>query len=90
MDMINDERKIEEILEEGLNCEAEILVCEAVDTIASMAEYVKKSRMYQKLIEELGPECEKPITDFVISFVVSEIATLTAAYKIREPSKIKA
>lgn len=90
MKMINDKRNIDEILEEGLNCQAEALVCEVVDVIATMAEHVKKSGTYQKLIEELGPECEQAVVDFVISFVCSEIATLTAQFKGREGPVIKA
>ena len=90
MKMIKDDRKIEEILEEGLACEAEILVCEAVDIIATMTEHVQKSGTYQKLIEELGPECEGPIIDFIISFACSEIATLTAQFKNRVQPTIKA
>ena len=88
--MLKDKRTMEEILEDGLSCEAEILVCEAVDVIATMTEHVKKSDTYKHLIEELGPECEGPIVDFIISFACSEIATLTGQFKIREPSKVKA
>ena len=90
MKMIKDERTMEEILADGLACEAEVLVCEAVDLIATMAEHVKQSDTYKHLIEELGPECEGPIVDFIISFVCSEIATLTGQFKMREPAKIKA
>ena len=90
MKIIKDERKIDEILEDGLNCQAEVTVSEVVDVIATMAEHVKQSGTYQNLINELGPECEEAVIDFVISFVCSEIATLTGQFKCRDFPVIKA
>lgn len=84
MKMIKDERDIEEILEDGLTCEAEVAVYEVVDLIATMAEHVKKSGAYQKLVSECGEDKEKAIQDFVISFVCSQIATITGQFKGRE------
>lgn len=90
MKMIKDKRTPEEILEDGLNCQAEVTVGEVVDIIATMAEHVKKSAAYQKLIEEIGPECEAEVENFVISFVCSEISTLTGQFRMREQPKIEA
>ena len=84
MKVIQDKRSPEEILEEGLNCEAECTVGEVVDLIATMAEHVKESGAYQNLVKECGGACEDAIQDFIISFVCSEIATLTGEFKKRE------
>lgn len=82
--MIQDERDVQEILEEGMSCEAEVCVYEVVDLLATMAEHVKKSGAYQKLVAECGGECEESIQDFIISFVCSQIATITGNFKKRE------
>lgn len=84
MKILKDERDVEEILQEGLLCEAECTVGEVVDIIATMAEHVKKSGTYQKLVSVCGETCEGAIQDFVISFVCSQIATITGEFKRRE------
>lgn len=84
MKIIKDERKIEEILEEGLNCEYECTVGEVVDIIATMAEHIKKSGAYQKLVCTCGESYEEAIQDFIISFVCSEIATITGEFIKRD------
>lgn len=90
MKVIRDQRSPEEILEEGLSSNAEATIGEVVDVIATLTEHVKGSGTYQKLIKELGPECEEAVEEFIISFACSVIATLTAQFKLRERPKCDA
>lgn len=84
MKIVEENRDIDTILEEGLDCEAEVYVYEVVGIIMQMVKNIKKTKSYQQLLEFCGPECETAIQDFVISLICSQIATITGNFKDRD------
>ena len=80
---INDE-EVDRILEEGINCCAEVEVGEIVHCLMTMFEHIHEAQMVKIVKEKLGPEHNEVVDKLLICVFMSEIATITANFKNRE------
>lgn len=85
-----DERSVDDILREGIECCAEAEIGEVVHCLMDMFKNVKHSSMVKIVKQAVGPEHEEAIDNLLICFFVSEVATLTANFKNREEAGAEA
>lgn len=75
---------IEKVLDEGIECCAEVEVGEVVSCLMTMFQNIQNTNMIQHIKQVCGPDKEDDIDQLLICIFVSEIATITANFKKRE------
>ena len=75
---------IEKVLDEGIECCAEVEVGEVVSCLMTMFQNIQNTEMIQHIKQVVGKDKEPDIDQLLICIFVSEIATITANFKKRE------
>ena len=81
---------IDQVLNEGIQCCAEVEVGEIVDCLITMFKHIQDSDMVQHIKQICGPDKNNDIDQFIICMFVSEVATITANFKNREENGAEA
>lgn len=81
---LEDNETVDRILNEGIQCCAQIEVGEAVDCLMTMFQHIQETEMVKHIKQIIEPDKHKDIDQLLICFFVSEVATLTANFRKRE------
>ena len=77
---------IDRILEEGVQCGAQVEIGECVDCLLAMFDGIQSSQLVRDFKLLLGPQNDHYVDQFMMLLLVSEIATLTANFRSRDNS----
>lgn len=82
--MDTNDTLIDRVLTEGITCEAEIEVGEAVDCLLVMFQHIQETELVHDFKQVLGPEHDRDVDKFLMLLLVSEVATLTGNFGKRK------
>ena len=82
---VTSQEEITKLLNEAIECCAEVEVGEAASCVFQLFEKLDQSEFYHDFVKVLNPDQYGDFHDFLMSIVVSIACTLVSQFKNREP-----